>query len=113
MQYSFSGFLTQVVDSFIIFAAQQSDAKNIELPSSLPSGEPSYLKVPWTSYGPSNMRIVPFPTREYTDDEFQSIIKSVMGVLYVSLEFFISIYFFCFSISVYFFCFSISVLFKL
>ncbi|CAB4317029.1 unnamed protein product [Prunus armeniaca] len=29
--------------------------------------------------GPSNIRIVPFPTREYTDDEFQSIIKSVMG----------------------------------
>ncbi|PQP99450.1 ABC transporter A family member 1 isoform X2 [Prunus yedoensis var. nudiflora] len=29
------------------------------------------------------MRIVPFPTREYTDDEFQSIIKSVMGVLYL------------------------------
>ncbi|BFG38061.1 hypothetical protein CerSpe_243350 [Prunus speciosa] len=85
MQYSFSGFLTlqQVLDSFIIFAAQQSDTKNIELPSSLPSGEPSSLKVPWTSYGPSNIRIVPFPTREYTDDEFQSIIKSVMGVLYL------------------------------
>ncbi|KAL6272465.1 hypothetical protein ACE6H2_023157 [Prunus campanulata] len=69
----------QVLDSFIIFAAQQSDTKNIELPSSLPSGEPSSLKVPWTSYGPSNIRIVPFPTHEYTDDEFQSIIKSVMG----------------------------------
>ncbi|XP_021830988.1 ABC transporter A family member 1-like, partial [Prunus avium] len=82
MQYSFSGFLTfqQVLDSFIIFAAQQSDTKNIELPSSLPSGKPSSLKVPWMSYGPSNIRIVPFPTREYTDDEFQSIIKSIMGV---------------------------------
>lgn len=94
--------LQQVLDSFIIFAAQQSDTKNIELTSSLPSGEPSSLKVPWTSYGPSNIRIVPFPTREYTDDEFQSIIKSVMGVLYVSLEFFISGFFFLFWISVLF-----------
>ncbi|CAB4278782.1 unnamed protein product [Prunus armeniaca] len=58
-------------------------SKNIELPSSLPYGEPSSLKVPWTSYGPSNIRIVPFPTREYTDDEFQSIIKSVMCVLHL------------------------------
>ncbi|KAL6279275.1 hypothetical protein ACE6H2_016156 [Prunus campanulata] len=85
MQYSFSAFLTfqQVLDSFIIFGGQQSDTKNIELPSSLPSGKPSSLKVPWTSYGPSNIQIVPFPTREYTDDEFQSIIKSVMGLLYL------------------------------
>lgn len=78
--------LQQALDSFIIFAAQQSDTKDIELPSSLSS-----LKVPWTQYGPSNIRIVPFPTREYTDDEFQSIIKSVMGVLYVSLEFCITV----------------------
>ncbi|CAL9018798.1 unnamed protein product [Prunus brigantina] len=35
------------------------------------------------SYGPSNIRIVPFPTHEYTDDEFQSIIKSVMCVLHL------------------------------
>jgi ATP-binding cassette subfamily A (ABC1) protein 3 len=27
--------------------------------------------------------MVPFPTREYTDDEFQSIVKSVMGLLYL------------------------------
>ncbi|XP_050384666.1 ABC transporter A family member 1 isoform X4 [Argentina anserina] len=74
MQYSFSGFLTlqQVLDSFLIFAAQHT--KNITLSS---------LQAPWTQYGPSNIRIVPFPTREYTDDEFQSIIKSVMGVLYL------------------------------
>lgn len=83
--------LQQALDSFIIFAAQQSDTKDIELPSSLSSSTPSSLKVPWTQYGPSNIRIVPFPTREYTDDEFQSIIKSVMGVLYVSLEFCITV----------------------
>lgn len=82
--------LQQVLDSFIIFAAQQSDTKDIELPSSLSFGEPSFLNVPWMHYSPSNIRIVPFPTREYTDDEFQSIIKSVMGVLYVYLEFCIS-----------------------
>ncbi|KAG0463337.1 hypothetical protein HPP92_019406 [Vanilla planifolia] len=32
---------------------------------------------------PKNIRIVPFPTREYTDDEFESIVKAVMGVLYL------------------------------
>lgn len=86
LQYSFSGFLTlqQVLDSFIIFAAQQSSAdvsnEDIALPSSHSFGT-SYL--PWMQFSPSNIRIAPFPTREYTDDEFQSIIKTVMGVLYV------------------------------
>ncbi|KAL6133968.1 hypothetical protein ACLB2K_066201 [Fragaria x ananassa] len=85
MQYSFSGFLTlqQALDSFIIFVAQQSDTKNIELPTPLSSSTLSSLIVPWTQYGPSTIRVAPFPTREYTDDEFQSIIKSVMGVLYL------------------------------
>ncbi|XP_070668018.1 ABC transporter A family member 1-like isoform X4 [Malus domestica] len=87
MQYSSSGFLTlqQVLDSFIIFVAQQSDTKDIELSSSasLSSGEPSFVSFPWMLYGPSNIQIVPFPSREYTDDEFQSIIKTVMGVLYL------------------------------
>ncbi|PON86894.1 ABC transporter A, ABCA [Trema orientale] len=84
MQYSFSGFLTlqQILDSFIIFAAQQSDSGNIE-PSLHSFGESSSLKVPLMQYSPSNIRIVPFPTREYTDDEFQSIVKKVMGVLYL------------------------------
>ncbi|CAA7057158.1 unnamed protein product [Microthlaspi erraticum] len=82
MQYSFSGFLTlqQVVDSFIIFASQQ----NIDLPvshSSLSSASPFELQ--WTLFSPSKIRMVPFPTREYTDDEFQSIVKSVMGLLYL------------------------------
>ncbi|KAJ0262481.1 ABC transporter A family member 1 [Hirschfeldia incana] len=82
MQYSFSGFLTlqQVVDSFIIFASQQ----NIDLPlshSSLGSALP--FELPWTMFSPSKIRMVPFPTREYTDDEFQSIVKSVMGLLYL------------------------------
>ncbi|VVB03041.1 unnamed protein product [Arabis nemorensis] len=82
MQYSFSGFLTlqQVVDSFIIFASQQ----NIDMPlshSSLGSALP--FELPWTLFNPSKIRMVPFPTREYTDDEFQSIVKSVMGLLYL------------------------------
>ncbi|KAK9181201.1 hypothetical protein WN944_024338 [Citrus x changshan-huyou] len=89
MQYSFSGFLTlqQVLDSFIIFAAQQPGAnvatENVEIPPSNLSGTHLSLKQPWTLYSPSNIRMVPFPTREYTDDEFQSIIKRVMGVLYL------------------------------
>ncbi|XP_048321587.1 ABC transporter A family member 1 isoform X2 [Ziziphus jujuba] len=85
MQYSFSGFLTlqQVLDSFIIFASQQSDTGNIELSPLHSSGAASSLKEPWTRFTPSKIRIAPFPTREYTDDEFQSIIKKVMGVLYL------------------------------
>lgn len=73
--------LQQVVDSFIIFASQQ----NIDMPlshSSLGSALP--FEMPWTLFSPSKIRMVPFPTREYTDDEFQSIVKSVMGLLYVS-----------------------------
>ncbi|KAL1813550.1 hypothetical protein ACET3Z_023615 [Daucus carota] len=88
MQYSFSGFLTlqQLMDSFIIYAAQQSltdsVSENEELPS-LPPVTNSSVKMPWTQFSPSNIRLAPFPTREYTDDEFQSIIKTVMGVLYL------------------------------
>ncbi|KAL0844738.1 hypothetical protein Bca101_017984 [Brassica carinata] len=82
MQYSFSGFLTlqQVVDSFIIFASQQ----NRDLPlSHLSLGLAVPFELPWTMFSPSKIRMVPFPTREYTDDEFQSIVKSVMGLLYL------------------------------
>ncbi|KAJ8755578.1 hypothetical protein K2173_022157 [Erythroxylum novogranatense] len=89
MQYSFSGFFTlqQVLDSFIIFEAQQTgtdfSTENIKLPSSNSSIIASSLKFPWTQYSPSKIRVVPFPTSEYTDEEFQSIIKKVMGVLYL------------------------------
>ncbi|XP_010421868.1 PREDICTED: ABC transporter A family member 1 isoform X2 [Camelina sativa] len=41
------------------------------------------FELPWTLFSPSVIRMVPFPTREYTDDEFQSIVKSVMGLLYL------------------------------
>ncbi|KAL0453116.1 UNVERIFIED_CONTAM: ABC transporter A family member 1 [Sesamum latifolium] len=55
-----------------------------ELLSSLDSTSlHTQLKIPWTKFSPSNIRLVPFPTREYTDDEFQSIVKRVMGVLYL------------------------------
>ncbi|XP_075638014.1 ABC transporter A family member 1 isoform X1 [Castanea sativa] len=87
MQYSFSGFLTlqQVLDAFIIVSAQQtySTSQNIEIPSVQSSDNASSLKLPSMQFSPSNIRIAPFPTREYTDDEFQSIIKKVMGVLYL------------------------------
>ncbi|PIA53512.1 hypothetical protein AQUCO_00900239v1, partial [Aquilegia coerulea] len=88
MQYGFSGFLTlqQVLDSFIIFAAQESEINisngRIRLPSSHSSQQNS-LSLNWKNFSPSNIRIAPFPTRAYTDDEFQSIIKKVMGVLYL------------------------------
>ena len=82
--------LQQVLDSFTIFAAQQTEtgiaSENIELKPLHSTGVTSSLELPWTQFSPSNIRIAPFPTREYTDDEFQSIIKSVMGLLYVPLE---------------------------
>ncbi|XAR68503.1 Maltose-transporting ATPase [Bertholletia excelsa] len=88
LQYGFSGFLTlqQVLDSFIIFASQQQIATNYAgaTESSWHSaGKPDMLKIPWAQFNPSNIRLAPFPTREYTDDEFQSIVKKVMGVLYL------------------------------
>ncbi|KAH6832483.1 ATP-binding cassette A1 [Perilla frutescens var. hirtella] len=88
MQYSFSGFLTlqQVMDSFIIFAGQQQ-MENSDIEELLSSPGPTLLdtrlKSPWTQFSPSNIRLAPFPTPEYTDDEFQSIVKRVMGVLYL------------------------------
>lgn len=87
LQYSFSGFLTlqQVVDSFIIFAAQQAET-NMVTNNTAPSRHSHAATspgLPRTLYSPSNIRIAPFPTRQYTDDEFQSIIKTVMGVLYL------------------------------
>lgn len=84
--------LQQVVDSFIVFASQQ----NIDLPLSHSSLVLPF-ELPWTLFSPSTIRMVPFPTREYTDDEFQSIVKSVMGLLYVSL----ALFFFLFLLSVY------------
>ncbi|KAG7961902.1 hypothetical protein I3843_09G039100 [Carya illinoinensis] len=88
MQYSFSGFLTlqQVMDAFIIFAAQQTEtnsSQNIELTLGQSSGTTSSLMFPSMQFSPSKIRIAPFPTRQYTADEFQSIIKNVMGVLYL------------------------------
>ncbi|XP_057535190.1 ABC transporter A family member 1 isoform X2 [Amaranthus tricolor] len=89
MQYGFSGFLTlqQVIDSFIIFSAQNTDNRSISDGSYVPelkfSDMVSLQKFPSMLYVPSNIRLVPFPTRDYTDDEFQSIIKKVMGVLYL------------------------------
>lgn len=85
--------LQQVIDSFIIYAAQATMTNLQRLPShSLDSD--AQLKIPWTQYSPSDIRLAPFPTREYTDDEFQSIVKKVMGVLYVNsiFLFFLSSY---------------------
>ncbi|CAL0326631.1 unnamed protein product [Lupinus luteus] len=89
MQYSFSGFFTlqQMVDSYIIFISQQSDLnssiKSEELP--LPGFYDTDFssRIPWTWFNPAHIRIAPFPTREYTDDQFQSIVKEVMGILYL------------------------------
>ncbi|KAL5708093.1 Phospholipid-transporting ATPase abca1 [Ranunculus cassubicifolius] len=89
LQYGFSGFLTlqQVFDSFIILVAQQGGNDIFNERSSLPllhmPQQVSPLSLTWKSFSPSNIRIAPFPTREYTDDEFQSIIKTVMAVLYL------------------------------
>lgn len=76
--------LQQVMDSFIIFFAQQNLANVVSEESIETIKTPNSLKIPWSQFTPSTIRLAPFPTREYTDDEFQSIIKDVMGVLYVS-----------------------------
>ncbi|KAL7138460.1 hypothetical protein ABFS83_10G166000 [Erythranthe nasuta] len=83
MQYSFSGFLTlqQVMDSFIIFAAQQHTTTTTSYLDTTSSY--TQFDIPWKKFSPSTIRLAPFPTREYTDDEFQSIVKRVMGVLYL------------------------------
>ncbi|MED6170830.1 ATP-binding cassette sub- A member 1 [Stylosanthes scabra] len=89
MQYSFSGFFTlqQMVDSFIIFIAQQSDinpsTERVKLPLSGFYDTDFSLNTTWTQFNPAQIRVAPFPTREYTDDQFQSIIKKVMGILYL------------------------------
>ncbi|XP_020526672.1 ABC transporter A family member 1 isoform X2 [Amborella trichopoda] len=110
LQYGFSGFLTlqQVVDSFIISSAQRSSADLFHDGAIIGglslSGKPPTSKIAdkdteypdisgdrvfqdekhrWKPFQLSRTRIVPFPTREYTDDEFQTIIKKVMGVLYL------------------------------
>lgn len=86
LQYGSSGFLTlqQVLDSFIIFAAQQSGLEVSNLRSKFPASQnTSPLSMTWQHLSPANIRIVPFPTRVYTDDEFQTIIKGVMAVLYL------------------------------
>ncbi|XP_020590496.1 ABC transporter A family member 1 isoform X2 [Phalaenopsis equestris] len=87
LQYSFSGFLTlqQVMDSLIISSAKQ----DVNYSSFIDRIEGSFQSVrsrgrqTWSEFIPVNIRIVPFPTREYTDDEFESIVKAVMGVLYL------------------------------
>ena len=83
--------LQQVIDSFIIFSAQNTDNRSISDGSYVPelkfSDMVSLQKFPSMLYVPSNIRLVPFPTRDYTDDEFQSIIKKVMGVLYVAFNY--------------------------
>lgn len=78
-----SSQLQQVIDSFIIYAAQETMTNLQGLPSRSLDLD-AQLKIPWTQLSPSDIRVTPFPTREYTDNEFQSIVKKVMGVLYVN-----------------------------
>ncbi|WOK95547.1 ABC transporter A family member 1 [Canna indica] len=88
LQYGFSGFLTlqQVMDSLIILLAQSNgtDTNPKSIDTLQPLFGPRYhVNFRWKQFIPENIRIVPFPTREYTDDEFQSIVKTVMGILYL------------------------------
>ncbi|CAA6654054.1 unnamed protein product [Spirodela intermedia] len=87
LQYSMSGFFTlqQLVDSFIILASQNSDETLIEHRGHLlnKSATQNHKGNPWSKFSPANIRVAPFPTRAYTDDEFQSIIKNVMAILYL------------------------------
>ncbi|KAK8968519.1 ABC transporter A family member 1 [Platanthera guangdongensis] len=87
LQYSFSGFLTlqQVMDALIISVAKQDvnySAINYQVDGSFQLLG-SEVRLTSSEFIPANIRIVPFPTREYTDDEFESLVKAVMGVLYL------------------------------
>ncbi|KAJ6794817.1 ABC transporter A family member 1 [Iris pallida] len=84
LQYGYSGFLTlqQLVDSFIILLGQQS-VDNITPEDKEVLLSNSSINLRSAKFIPANIRIAPFPTREYTDDEFQSIVKRVMGILYL------------------------------
>ena len=70
------------MDAFILFSVQQtySTSQNIEIPSLQSFGNASLLMLPQIQFSPSNIGTAPIPTREYTDDEFQYVIKEVMGV---------------------------------
>jgi len=74
-----------MVDSFIIIIAQQPElnlsAETVNLPLLGFHDTGFSQKVPWSQFNPTNIRIAPFPTREYTDDQFQAIVKEVMGIL--------------------------------
>ncbi|KAH9621199.1 hypothetical protein KSS87_008655 [Heliosperma pusillum] len=94
VQYSLDGLggaarlvvnrLQQVLDSFIIFAGRETGTGgSFEDAEVTPSNTFSPLRIPSMEFIPSNIRLVPFPTRAYTDDEFQYIVKKVMGVLYL------------------------------
>lgn len=73
-----------MVDSFIIIIAQQPELNLSAETVNLGFHDTDFSrKVPWTQFNPTNIRIAPFPTREYTDDQFQAIVKEVMGILYL------------------------------
>ncbi|KAK7825923.1 abc transporter a family member 1 [Quercus suber] len=78
--------LQQVLDAFIMISGQRtySTSQIIEIPSVQSSDNASLLMLPLMQFSPSNIRIAPFLTPKYTDDEFWYIMKEVMGVLYVS-----------------------------
>ncbi|XP_065620851.1 ABC transporter A family member 1-like isoform X1 [Quercus suber] len=75
--------LQQVLDAFIMISGQRtySTSQIIEIPSVQSSDNASLLMLPLMQFSPSNIRIAPFLTPKYTDDEFWYIMKEVMGVL--------------------------------
>ncbi|KAK7857312.1 abc transporter a family member 1 [Quercus suber] len=67
--------------SFCFLFSKLIQPQNIEIPSLHSSGNASLLMLLQMQFSPSNIGTAPTPTREYTDDEFQYVIKEVMGVL--------------------------------
>ncbi|XP_065620852.1 ABC transporter A family member 1-like isoform X2 [Quercus suber] len=64
--------LQQVLDAFIMISGQRtySTSQIIEIPSVQSSDNASLLMLPLMQFSPSNIRIAPFLTPKYTDDEF-------------------------------------------
>ncbi|XP_024515167.1 ABC transporter A family member 1 [Selaginella moellendorffii] len=86
-EYGYSGFLTlqQVIDSYLILLSQQQpELCHYESRKRVLKNEShENVKLVTENVFPKYISVAPFPTREYTDDEFQSIVKNFLGILYL------------------------------
>eukprot|EP00850_Spirogloea_muscicola_P024274 SM000551S17883 [mRNA] locus=s551:39:2760:- [translate_table: standard] len=86
MQYGLSGFLTKLIDSYIIrkheYMNKIAMVPKREGKALLEEVKGASVLSP-TTYVPTEINVAPFPIPEYIDDSFQFIVKKVLGVLFV------------------------------